>query len=209
MSAQEMLAQIDRHRLGRLAPVLAEGESPVAMVPAQSVAVLRAAVVRAAAAAWLRVGGWTLAAALALAGCAGSSYEEGVAGDQSQYDAEAETEAWPAAPEPAAVEPPVLSEYEVRADFEYGWEMSCNDVFAYTPDGNRYYDDIAYNYDDCVGLLEVDVAQLIEALADSHEVSGDAQTLGRSAALDAVFEQLASVLCYGQDCVTRGDFAPY
>jgi hypothetical protein len=37
MSAQEMLAQLDRQRLARLAPVLVEGESPVAMVPAQSV----------------------------------------------------------------------------------------------------------------------------------------------------------------------------
>jgi hypothetical protein len=37
MSAQEMLAQLDRHRLARLAPVLVEGEAPVAMVPAQSV----------------------------------------------------------------------------------------------------------------------------------------------------------------------------
>jgi hypothetical protein len=37
MSAQELIAQVDRHRLARLAPVPVEGEAPVAMVPAQSV----------------------------------------------------------------------------------------------------------------------------------------------------------------------------
>lgn len=37
MGAREMLAELDRQRLARLTPVLVEGESPVAMVPAQSV----------------------------------------------------------------------------------------------------------------------------------------------------------------------------
>jgi hypothetical protein len=37
MSARNMLADIDRQRLEQLRPVLVEGESPVAMVPAQSV----------------------------------------------------------------------------------------------------------------------------------------------------------------------------
>lgn len=152
---------------------------------------------------WLRWAAGALVAALTLAGCAGSSYEEDVAREQARYDTDAEVVGR------AAVEPPAISEADVRGPFEYGWDMSCNDVFAYTPDGNRYYDDVAYNYDDCVALLELDVPQLIEALADSRDVSGDAQTVGRVAALDAVFEQFAPVLCYGEDCVTRGDFAPY
>lgn len=37
MSARDMIAELDRQRLARLAPVLVDGESPVAMVPAQSV----------------------------------------------------------------------------------------------------------------------------------------------------------------------------
>lgn len=35
MSTRDMLDQLDRQRLARLAPVLVEGEAPVAMVPAQ------------------------------------------------------------------------------------------------------------------------------------------------------------------------------
>lgn len=37
MSARDMIAELDRRRLARLAPVLVDGESPIAMVPAQSV----------------------------------------------------------------------------------------------------------------------------------------------------------------------------
>lgn len=156
-----------------------------------------------------RTAGALLAAAV-LAGCAGSSYEEEVAGEQARYDADAEAaDLEVEAPEPVAAEPAAISADGVRGAFEYGWEMSCNDVFAYTPDGNRYYDDVAYDYDDCVGLLEVDMPQLIDALADSRDVSGDAEKVGRVVALDAVFEEFASVLCYGEDCVTRGDFGPY
>ncbi len=37
MGAQQVLQELDRQRLARLAPVLVDGESPVVMVPAQSV----------------------------------------------------------------------------------------------------------------------------------------------------------------------------
>jgi hypothetical protein len=37
MSAREIIEKVDRERLERLRPVLVEGESPVAMVPAQCV----------------------------------------------------------------------------------------------------------------------------------------------------------------------------
>ena len=154
------------------------------------------------------------ALAVPLAGCAGSSHEGDAAAGQARYDVETETETETAEraaadADVAPLEAPAISEYEVRGPFDYGWKMSCNDVFAYTPDDHRYYDGVAYNYDDCVGLMEVDMPQLIDALADSRDVAGDAQTVGRVAALDAVFEQLATVLCYGEDCVTRGDFGPY
>lgn len=149
---------------------------------------------------------------LTATGCPGTNLDREVELAEVQHDVEGErldAEAYvPSDAEPAA-RPPLISEFEVRGAFEYGWEMSCNSVFAYTPDGNRYYDDVAYDYDDCVGLLEVDMPQLIDALADSRDVSGDAEKVGRVVALDAVFEQFAPVLCYGEDCVTRGDFAPY
>lgn len=94
-----------------------------------------------------------------------------------------------------------------------GSEGACDDVWSRSPDGDLYYDGTAYTVADCQAGLDGDEDKVLEAvgaldaadaLASADE--SDAETAGAEAGYDAAFEQTADVLCWGEDCVTRGDF---
>jgi len=89
---------------------------------------------------------------------------------------------------------------ELREAYSQAFDDACEEVWANSPDGNLYYDDVAYTEDDCKDEKD-------ETEADDDEDAARAQAEGREAGLDAAFElSPAGVLCYGEDCWTRDDF---
>lgn len=118
------------------------------------------------------------------------------------------------ADEPADLEAEAEEHLQLLVEsYAAGFEEACADVWRNSPDGHLYYDDVAYSESDCQAGLDGDEDKVLEAVgaqdAEDALASADESTAtdaGAEAGYDAAFEQTADVLCWGEVCVTRGDF---
>lgn len=102
--------------------------------------------------------------------------------------------------EEVTFEDPQIDVERLEAAYSEGFEESCSEVWSNSPDGNLYYDGVAYTEDECAGSNDPTVG-------DDLGGEDEARYEGTSDGFDAAFElSPAGVLCWGEDCYTRSDF---
>jgi hypothetical protein len=93
-----------------------------------------------------------------------------------------------------------VSTADLESAYTDGFQQACSDVWTNTPDGNLYYDGVAYTEDDCNAAMD-------ETQADSLTDTQTAQDQGSSDGYDAAFGlDPSGELCYGTQCWSRSDF---